>query len=635
MKMNWRRKSLFVMWIMIFVLTGKFSFSSFAQRDLDQIAIRIVAERNGIPYERLYVENSAQASFRLQEISVSNFKIADRESAEVYAIALDRNGKEVSMDDLRQREREIYLSRYGKLEVDLANTIAAVPPYQPIRVNIWLNRVGEVRLERPSSDKEISQEEVNRIYAQLDQQRAEIARATNGPFVERLALMRIEATANELAPVVYAAIPAGQIREIADFEEVDQVYLDRRNKPELNVARVTIGADVVQSRGNLGQGVQVAQIEVGGRVAAGNPFLAVVQDPQFVCAGDSAHSTAVAGIIASSNNPMFGISPSVTLRAGGSCAGLSSELGDRSTAAQTWGARAFNLSWGSNIGLTPGGDDRFYDSMVIDGWRTVVKSAGNLGGNITSPGLAYNVITVGNFDDRGTTAWGDDVMNSSSSFIDPTSTHNDREKPEVAAPGTNITSTSTASPWNNFTGSGTSFAAPMVTGTAALMMNANGGLSVWPEGVKAILMATAVHNIEGSTRLSESDGAGGIDANRATNVARGVNGKWSARSYNCGDPNTLNVDSMFLTAGSRTRVAMAWDTNTTFWNFGYGNEPTADLDMQILGPTGNIVAGSLSFDNTYEIVDFIAPTTGTYTLRVNKFRCVHDPKWLGWAWNLQ
>ncbi len=56
--------------------------------------------------------------------------------------------------------------------------------------------------------------------------------------------------------------------------------------------------------------------------------------------------------------------------------------------------------------------------------------------------------------------------------------------------------------------------------------------------------------------------------------------------------------------------------------------------MQIIGPGGNVVAGSYSWDNTYEIVDFVAPTTGTYRLRVTKYRCNYTPKWLGWAWHV-
>jgi subtilisin family serine protease len=271
--------------------------------------------------------------------------------------------------------------------------------------------------------------------------------------------------------------------------------------------------------------------------------------------------------------------------------------------------------------------------MVLNLWRTVVVAAGNNGltnGNVLSPALAYNVIAVGNFDDRRTVAWADDVMNPTSSFRDPISWIGDRQKPEVAAPGTDITSTTTVAPWIGVIGSGTSFAAPMVTGGAALLIQRNGFFSVWPESVKALLMVTAVHNIEGATRLSDRDGAGGIVLDRADDVAGGVTGGSSGQGYNCAAPVNTNIAVVRLAGGILTRVAIVWDNDPTYVN--YVTRPSADLDLQVIDPNGFVAAQSLSWDNTYEIVEFTPPANGNYTLRVNKFRCNQTPKWLGWAW---
>src|SRR3954454_6696574 len=160
--------------------------------------------------------------------------------------------------------------------------------------------------------------------------------------------------------------------------------------------------------------------------------------------------------------------------------------------------------------------------MVMNRARTVVTSSGNQAGpygagdgNVTSPRLAYNVTAVGDFDDANTTSWTNDSMASCSSFRDPSSTHSDREKPEAAAPGENITSTTLGFPFTGAVGSGTSFAAPHVTGQAAMLIQRVPSLGWLPETVKAIRMATAMHNIDGASRLSENDGAGGVDAQRS------------------------------------------------------------------------------------------------------------------------
>jgi hypothetical protein len=416
------------------------------------------------------------------------------------------------------------------------------------------------------------------------------------------------------------------------------MYLAPVAHDELVTSRPTIQATVVHGRGITGAGVRIAQVEVGGRVAAANPNLAgITQDATFVCAAASAHSTGVAGILRSTHAMMRGIAPGATLWAGGSCGGVTAQLTGQSTAAANWGARALNLSWGANIGLVPGANDRFYDDMVINRWRTVVKSAGNEAGpcgagngNVTSPGLGYNVLTVGNDNANGTVAWGDDFMSNCSSWRNPTSTHNDREKPEIAAPGSNITSTLTAVPWTGLVGSGTSFAAPMATAATALLVQRNSFFSVWPETVKALLMVTAVNNIEGATRLSQLDGAGGIALDRADDVVRGAGGGFGGIAYNCTQPANVDVAAAFLTAGTRTRLAIVWDTDPAYPQ--YANQPAADLDLSIINPTNTAVAWSLSWDNTYEIVEFTPTVTGFHRLRVNQFRCSFNPQWLGWAW---
>jgi hypothetical protein len=151
----------------------------------------------------------------------------------------------------------------------------------------------------------------------------------------------------------------------------------------------------------------------------------------------------------------------------------------------------------------------------------------------------------------------------------------------------------------------------------------------YPVATKAILMATATHNVEGAARLSEYDGAGATWAPYADDVTRGVNGSWAAYNWTCANPDT-NLSTMSLVAGKRTRVAIAWNTDPNYLY--YTSQPSADYDLKVLGPSGTVIASSGSWDNTYEIVDFTPSVSGTYTIQVHKDRCNLSPRQLAYAW---
>ncbi len=191
---------------------------------------------------------------------------------------------------------------------------------------------------------------------------------------------------------------------------------------------------------------------------------------------------------------------------------------------------------------------------------TVVASAGNYGsilgketyGTVMSPGNDPTVITVGSANHKATAARSDDVINSFSSR-GPTRSYSNNSgggkvyddliKPDLVAPGNRImsaaaTSATTAAPeWNNLaklnailTGgmtftqsyretqmymSGTSVAAPVVAGAAAVLLQANPGLT--PPLVKAILQYTA-QPLTSANLLQQ--GAGLLNMHGAVTMAR-------------------------------------------------------------------------------------------------------------------
>jgi hypothetical protein len=615
-------------------------------KNLENTALQLAARDNNVAQASLRVVAGSAETLELTQQVVIYYKIMNDLDGTTYGLALDPNGQQLDQTQLLLAEKEAYEARYGRISPELHDYLAADQSRQPVSVIIWLKYDATPQTVRPdvSSDAPppYHEDELDALNDAIEAQLQQSIALITAPVAERLAGLDQMVETDQYMPLIYTTLTPDLITEVARWPEVDTIYLDGINQPALEVARPVIQAHTMYNRRMAGFAQRGAVIEVGGRVAAfnhnaltGNPWMQGIQDTTNVCSGNSAHSTGVAGIILSSHLSRFGISPGSLLRFGGSCNGVGTELTARSTAAADWGARAFNLSFGRpTTGFVNNHESRYYDTLVYNRRRTVIVAAGNAGttgcsqgtdGYVWTPGVAYNVITVGNFNDRNTLVLTDDIMNPCSSWRTRRSA-----KPEVSAPGTLINSTTTSSPWTGNIGSGTSYAAPMVTGVALNLMQRNHHLRSWPEVMKAILMTSALHNIEGAARFSTYDGAGGINGAFADDVTRGFRGGWAGRSYTCSTATNYDVLTMPLVAGKRTRVAIAWDQNPNYSD--YNNRPSADLDLRIIGPSGTVVASSSSAANIFEIVDFTPSVTGNYTLRVLKFRCDLTPARLGAAW---
>ncbi len=354
--------------------------------------------------------------------------------------------------------------------------------------------------------------------------------------------------------------------------------------PAIDYHNETINSPAAWALGLNGNGIGVAVIDSGIASVPDLNSSSVVYSQDFV--GDNGgsaadlygHGTHVSGIIAgngaSSTGPGYsytfqGIAQGVNLVnlrvLDSTGAGTDSEvIAAIQTAIQlqsTYNIRVINLSLGRGV----------YESYTQDplcqaveqAWQAgivVVVSAGNEGrndsagtngyGTITAPGNDPYVITVGAMNTMNTPDRTDDIPTSYSSK-GPT-LFDQVVKPDLVAPGNLIVSLYTApetlnqenpgnevpysvyqtdgsgapSP-NYFVLSGTSMAAPMVSGTAALMLQQNPNFT--PDQVKAILMLTAfkglqqysiaVDPVSGQTFDEEADiftvGTGLLDAQAA------------------------------------------------------------------------------------------------------------------------
>jgi serine protease AprX len=292
------------------------------------------------------------------------------------------------------------------------------------------------------------------------------------------------------------------------------------------------------SRAN-GAGVGVAVLDTG---AVAVPDLAnqvtyrVDYTPEHDGLDRYGHGTHMAGIIAgtgaSSNGQYTGVAPGahiVSVKVAGYngatdvslvIAGLQWVIQHKAQ----FNIRVLNLSFGTDALQSYAVDP--LDYAVEQVWKAgiaVVASAGNRGpdaGTIDKPADDPYVITVGAVDTRGTALPTDDT-------VAPFSAHGPTQdgfaKPDVVAPGISIVSARDPNSMIDqmhplarvgdayFKGSGTSQAAAIVSGIAALMVQANPSLT--PDQIKGVLMRTATPLL-----FQPGSGAGEVNAGLAVDT---------------------------------------------------------------------------------------------------------------------
>jgi len=329
---------------------------------------------------------------------------------------------------------------------------------------------------------------------------------------------------------VSATVPASDIGLLSRQPGVRAVTLDRvgsfnsfsfDDTASASNFVATTGAGQAWQQGYTGQGVGVAVIDTGispmpdvnGRVVYG-PDLS----GEGTLVDSYGHGTVMGGIIAGngadsatrSGGAYTGVAPKATLVAV-KTAGANGAV-DVSTVLQamTWvsayasqfNIRVLNLSWGTPSTQDPSVDP--LDYAVERLWKqgiVVVVAAGNTGpnsGTISKPGDDPTILTVGAYDDKQNSDPGDDSLASWSSR-GPTAAG--VTKPDVVAPGRYIIAQRSYGSTIEQTypkalyapsyirGSGTSEAAAVTSGLAALLLQAH---PTWtPDQVKTALKSTA------------------------------------------------------------------------------------------------------------------------------------------------
>ena len=579
-------------------------------------------------------------------------KAVKRKTGAPVELAFDETGRRVEPQRIFQRILENRVRKLGKLHETLYARLQKTDSKTRIPVALWLRseeafELGEKKAKGPTERP-----------TKQDFARRKAIDAVTESFLRQFGPQYKECgvRADGLAPVIYADLTREEIRSLAKVPEVIAAFLYEPEGIEDLVDSIAIAnADDVHTLGYKGSGVKVAVWEDSPDVTTNLSITARYKSSGF---STSQHARHTHGIVKNieSNKP-HGYAPSCSLHSANT-----KDLDALRWAAKDKGCTVISQSF--HRSSEPGSASMSYDDIYKDWlalqwpYPTICQAAGNYwqgdSDNIQPPSdeyanhKGYNGLTVGNHDDTATAMAGDSV------FRNPSSAHGDRELPDIAANGTAVTTV-------GLTMSGTSMAAPATAGSAALIQNVDGTLKSWPEGCRAILLASAKRNVAGNTwwqdvvaNVDASDGTGAVDALEAANITkqrRSRNAAATSKGWDVGTLRSADIGSdrrttfsYFVKLGSgifaprHVKVALAWDSKITTWSiFGIelllGSTLTVDLDLQIFDSRGIQVGYSGSWDNSYEIAEFEGKPGETYTIKIRRWSGTDDV-WYGIAWTV-
>ncbi len=640
-----------------------------------------VSATHGIPRERLVTGDLVTQRHPLTGVETYQAKFVDEETGGIYSATLDAEGKAVDAAEVSKREGEKVLATYGKIDPRLFEKMAAVEQdrvskdngyelsttgSKSLPVSIWLN-VPDPPLMRQISaaNPVIAQTALSTHLTGLEFD----MQAKKQDALKVIRRMDANVRDSRYSPAIFANLTPAQIRVLAKRSDVAQLYSGAESYTLYNDdSSTTLRLQPVWvsgNFGNLGAGMVRPVVHEPDGIADFNPFLNNASHSViFWCtpgeigcplgknnvgsATDQQHATWVAGVIGSTHPLVRGIAPlSQVLLSANSQDFTDAKLVDAFEWARNNGGDPTNMSWGSTCG---GGAQNFM-SRYLD-WATrfmfatFVVSSGNTRGCSTSsdpnadlyvgaPGVAWSVITVGSHTDNNNGFWSGDAMSAFSRFVNPTFAPG-MEKPEVVAVGQDVrTADNQGGDHLSAVGvNGTSFSAPQVAAQVALLLSRKPGQNVWPETNKAAVMTSAFHDITAGT---SRDGVGSVVISQSDDTYR-LNRFRNDCGTNCFPLAASDFPRNYLvslTAGQRVRAAIAWDSIST--GGGGSDVLGADIDLQIIRPGGVVIASSVSVQNAWELVDFVAPVTGTYTFRASLFSSMAGwpGSFMGMAYSIQ
>lgn len=609
-------------------------------------------------------------------------KFVNGKSYEFAGVVADFSGAIAGFDDIAERTEKAQMAlppfdRKADLALKsfVADAEASAPNHDIAPLGVFVKADAQAAVDAVFADHPEVQRSENdpiaatkadaeAIEAELLVARGAVFRAAEDRFAEKIKALGGEIVyGSTSAPLLFVRVPTSVVREVAEWPEVRELGLEGTWHEAMNVAGPTIQSDWTYTQGYLGTGVKVGVVEyasvhstgdLAGKVAA---WYNASDNSGTPCYSPADHPTWVAGAIASQSATYRGVSPGAIILSAATC-GTTEAINDHDVIeAADWaiqqGASVLNLSLVQDT--TTGMDTarKYFDSVVYEDLDNVVAATGNLGEcgvgvseNVGSPGVGWNVLTVGGIDDRNTTTWTDDWLwyktptspTTGACWNDPAGTawnpnpDPDFNKPEVVAPAYAVRTA------NGLSYNGTSVATPMVAGMAAQLIARGGAtLETNPRLVKALIMAGAIDKVPMPSGGYDTDHGGvGLASAKWGNQAFHLGGGSSTGGYLVGTATaeTTYTWSFSVTSGQKVQLALVWDSKTSGTNdWAKVDTLTTDLDLSATLPSGQMV-GSGSSANAYEFIDFgTISGTGTIVVRVNVYRLSGGASQYALAWS--
>ena len=657
--------------------------------DYENIALQYVSETYGIPIEELEVGNKGHRHFRMLDRKVWKMKVTMRKwnlnqgPFTIYEVFINPDGSITGadeVDELEAQDKKAHKEKYGKLEPALYDRLQSMQPNEMMRViidvkgidrkeiesdvisrypNIEIINYSEplVRAKYPDLSsieypncirlgltdilmkEEMNRTEIRKIEKEIRAAKKEAYALKEKPLIDYLTAKGYYTEGAGDVPTVFAILPKDEIIALQERDDVIHIWCDLKLEYGISTAIPTIRANEVWNDGydeNFASISRIAIVE-GDGVDFSNPYLHGCMRPGQTDVGG--HATQCAGVAASDKPTFRGVAYGATILSANADSNYVWDIKRAADWAIAEDAEVLSCSTCIDTGLKMRWLDRYFDKVVYEDRRTVVTIAGNRGltdGNVTSPGLGYNVITVGGIDDGNNADWSDDELDPQSGYKDPISPDHDRNKPEVCAVSMPIRSTETEEYFNEngtwitkppWLYAGTSYAAPAVAGEIAMLDICTHQSFTHPEQAKAIIMASAIHNAHGD-KIDDKEGVGTVDASMAWEVLR--NGFTGTLTI----PPPLALHWIYFNAveGEQVRFVICWCSHTN-WDVDESYDVLeSNLVFYIVDPQNHVVGESNSGDNNYGVVDFKAPVTGEYFAQICNFGD-GTGELVGYAWS--